>query len=246
VIAAQGHGWELAIFPLVAAVTALAFAVVLAARLASRWRTHEAVWLVALLMYAVGSAAMFVGVLRGWSDWTFRSYWLFGAVLNVPFLAQGEVYLLVRSRRAAHVVLALVVAASVLATWEVFRAPVAAAPLSRALPLGKDALGDDSLAYRLAQLYAIPAYFFLLGGLLWSGRAMRGRPELRDRAVGILGIAVGATIVAIGSGIGAARDIVPLFAVSLAAGVAVMFAGFLRSGRPQAAPAASAGSPRPD
>ena len=48
----------------------------------------------------------------------------------------------------------------------------------------------------------------------------------------MLGIAVGATIVAIGSGIGAAREIVPLFAVSLAAGVAVMFWGFLRTGRP--------------
>ena len=66
---------------------------------------------------------------------------------------------------------------------------------------------------------------------------MGGDPQLRDRTVGTLGIAMGATLVAIGSGIGAAFHVVPLFSVSLAAGVAVMFAGFLRAGRPQRAPA---------
>jgi len=231
VIAAQGHGWGLAVFPLAAAVTAALFSAVLAKRLAGRWRMHEAVWLVALLMYAGGSTAMFLGVLGGWTPGEFRWYWLLGAVLNVPYLSQGEVYLLVRNRAAAHAIMAALVIASAYAAVEILRAPVHAVPLAKSLPLGKDAFGDGSAPYRLAQFYAIPAYFFLLGGLLWSGRAMRGRPELRDRAVGMLGIAVGATIVAIGSGIGAAREIVPLFAVSLAAGVAVMFWGFLRTGR---------------
>ena len=47
------------------------------------------------------------------------------------------------------------------------------------------------------------------------------------------------TVVAIGSGIGAAFDVVPLFSVSLAAGVAVMFWGFLQATAP--APASRAG-----
>jgi hypothetical protein len=49
---------------------------------------------------------------------------------------------------------------------------------------------------------------------------------------GTFGIAMGATIVAIGSGIGAAFDVVPLFSVSLAAGIAVMFWGFIQATRP--------------
>jgi hypothetical protein len=116
------------------------------------------------------------------------------------------------------------------------------------LPLGKDVFGDRSLPYRLAQFYSLPAYFLLLGGLLWSSLGMRGDPVLRGRTVGTLGIALGATIVAIGSGIGAAFHVVPLFSVSLAAGVAVMFWGFVRAGRPAAAAQGGvppAGAPRP-
>jgi hypothetical protein len=55
---------------------------------------------------------------------------------------------------------------------------------------------------------------------------------VRDRAAGMFGIALGATIVAIGSGVGAAYHVVPLFSVALAAGIAVMFWGFLRASRP--------------
>jgi hypothetical protein len=244
-IAGEGHGWGLAIFPLMAAIIALVFAELLGARLPGRWRRHEVVWFLALLMFAVGSAAMFAAMLGGWTPAEFRLYWLFGAVLNVPYLAQGEVYLLASDKRVAHAVMAVILAASAFAAWEVLRAPINAGPLSKTLPLGKDVFGDGSAPYRLAQYYALPAYFFLLGGLLWSGRAMRGRPELRDRAVGTLGIAMGATIVAIGSGIGAAREIVPLFAVSLAAGVAVMFWGFLRAGRKPVGTAAQPASPTP-
>jgi hypothetical protein len=53
--------------------------------------------------------------------------------------------------------------------------------------------------------------------------------------LGTLGVAAGATIVAVGSGIGAAYAHVWLFSVALAAGVAVMFWGFLRAAAPVAA-----------
>jgi hypothetical protein len=66
---------------------------------------------------------------------------------------------------------------------------------------------------------------------------MRGRPELRDRTVGTLWVGIGATVVAIGSGVGAGLNVVPLFAVGLAVGIAAMFWGFLRAGRRSAAPA---------
>jgi hypothetical protein len=51
---------------------------------------------------------------------------------------------------------------------------------------------------------------------------------------------VGATIVAIGSGVGAGFDVVPLFSVSLAAGVAVMYLGFQLTQRPATRPVESA------
>ena len=66
-------------------------------------------------------------------------------------------------------------------------------------PRGIKVLGDGTPAHRLAQLVAYPAYFILLFGTLWSAAKMRGRPELRDRFVGTLLIAIGATVVAAGA-----------------------------------------------
>jgi hypothetical protein len=238
-IVAAGHGLGLAIFPLAAAGIAAAFAALLARHLARRWRWHEAAWLLALLMFAAASAAMFFGVVRGWRSADFRVYWLFGAVLNVPFLFAGEVYLLSPRRWVANLFFGLLLAGSVFAGWKVWTAPVHAAPLAASLPLGKDVFGDGSLPYRLAQYYSLPAYFLLLAGLVWSVLQMKGRRDLRNRATGTFGIAFGATIVAIGSGIGAAFHVVPLFSVSLAAGIAVMFWGFLRASR--RAPAKTSG-----
>src|SRR5206468_12272924 len=62
-VASGGHGWGLAIFPLLAGFIALAFGVVLAGRNRRRRRPHELAWVAALLMYAVASLAMFAGVL---------------------------------------------------------------------------------------------------------------------------------------------------------------------------------------
>jgi len=238
-VIAVGHGWGLAVFPLGAAVIAATFAVRLGVRTMRKLRPHEAVWAVALGMYAVASFAMFLGVVRGWTVAEFRLYWLFGAVLNVPYLFGGEVYLLSTRRAVGHAVLAVLVGLSVVAAILVARAPLSRTELAQALPLGRKVFGKDGTPNLLAQLYSIPAYFLLLFGLVWSAWQMRRTPALRPRALGVFEIAVGATIVAIGSGIGAAFHIVPLFSVALALGVAVMFAGFLATSGPARA------SPRP-
>jgi hypothetical protein len=235
VIATAGHGWGLAIFPLLAAMIAFVFAARLAQRVADRWRPHEAMWVLALMMYGIASAAMFLGVLRGWRPGWFRLYWLFGAVLNVPYLFAGELYLLVRKRSIAHAFVIVLAGLTVFAAVAVLSASVHAAPLGGKLPLGKDVFGDGSTPYRLAQFYSWPAYILLVAGLVWSALQMKGKPALRDRTAGTFGIALGATIVAIGSGVGAAYHVVPLFSVALAVGIAVMFWGFLRASRPAAA-----------
>jgi hypothetical protein len=241
-IVAEGHGWGLAVFPLLAAVISLAFAAALARRLAAKWRPHEAVWAVALLMYAVASLAAAVGVANGWTANEYRLYWLFGAVLNVPFLALGEAYLLFRRRIYAHALLVALVGISLLATIVVFTSSVHADELAKALPIGNEAWRESSfggggsrLPYHLRWLSWI-GYVALVAGLVWSARVMGSSPELRTRTAGVLVIALGATVVAIGSGVGAGLNVVPLFAIALAAGIAVMFWGFLLSSRPARRP----------
>ena len=86
------------IFPLVAAAVAAVFAAFLIRQYVTRRRSHQLLWAIALLMYAAASVAVAVGALNGWGRLEFEVYWLFGAVLNVPFLAAGELQLLIRNR----------------------------------------------------------------------------------------------------------------------------------------------------
>jgi hypothetical protein len=227
-----GHGVGQAIAPLIAAAVAIVFGVRLGMRFGRRRRPHEGVWALAMLMFAAASVAVFLGVIRGWRPLDFRVYWLFGAILNVPYLFAGEVYLLATKRTAGHVVLAVVLALSVYAGIEVWSAQLFMPALDATLPLGKDVFGTGSTAYRLAQLLAFPAYFLLLGGLVWSAWRTRNRKDLRHITTGTLMIALGATVIAIGSGVGAGLHVVWLFSLSLAAGIVLMFAGFLRASQP--------------
>ena len=229
------------VFPLLAAGVALVFAGLLGKQFVERRRPFQVVWVFALLMFTAASAALFLGVLDGWSTGEYRVYWLFGAILNVPYLLLGELYLLVKRRVLVDAFLVLLMLLTAFAVSKVGSATVHGAALTTDLPLGKDAFGDGSLPYRLAQYYAYPAYLFLLAASLWSARQMRGRPDLRNRFIGTLLVAVGATVVAIGSGVGAGLDVVPVFSVGLLAGIAIMFWGFLRASQAPA-PALAPGS----
>lgn len=225
------------VFPSAAAAIALVFAALLARRFALRRRPFEALWAVALLLYAVASAAVAQGLLVGWTGAGFRAYWALGAVLNVPYLAAGEVVLLFRDRRVLWAVLLVLLFVSGFTVARVATAPLDPAALDHDLPLGREVFGAGSPAHRLAQLVSYPAYLLLLAGCAWSAWRMRGRRELRDRFVGTVGVAVGATVVAVASGVGAGFQVVPVFSVGLALGIAVMFWGFLRAARPTPAAA---------
>ena len=216
------------IFPLLAALVSLAFASVLIRGAIQPGHPAQAMWAIALLLYAVSSFAMFLGALSSWTPFEFRLYWLLGAILTVPYLAQGELYLLV-PRTVANAFLIALVFGTAFAVARIRAAPLQTAPLVDQLPLGKDVFGGGSEAHRLPQLYSIPAYVVLVAGAVWSALRMRRSPAIRDRAMGTLAIAGGATIVAIGSGIGAGYGVVWLFSIGLAAGIAVMFWGFLRA-----------------
>jgi hypothetical protein len=218
------------VFPLLAAVLALAFAGVLTGRYLRRRRPHEAVWAVALAMYAVASFAVFLGVGGGWTPSLYRVYWLLGVALNVPFLALGEAFLLVRRRAWTTGLLVLVLAASALSVTAAWGTPLHRPVLERTLPRGSEAWGTGTAAYNLRWL-SWAGYVALLVGLVWSARAMQRHSALRRRAAGVLWIALGATVVAVGSGVGAGFEVVWLFAAGLAAGMAVMFWGFLLASR---------------
>jgi hypothetical protein len=220
------------VFPLAAALVAFVFAAALGRRFARTRRIYLAMWCGALLMYGIASLAVTGGAAVGWSRTLFEAYWILGAVLNVPLLAAGEVHLLGRNAvldLVVWVVLAFVFAYTIAVTRGALLDPGASAALAERLPSGKEVFGDGSAAFRLPQLISIPSYLILVAGAAWSAWRMRGRSELRNRFIGTLLVAAGATITAAAGSAFAALGNLPAFSIALLAGVTVMFAGFLRA-----------------
>ena len=218
--------------PIAATAVALAFGVHLLVRSGRSKSWFEGVWGVAMLMFAVASGALVLGVADGWSTAEFRAYWLFGAVLNVPYLALGEVYLLSRRPWIGHLALVAVLGATAYASAEVRTAPLDLDVLrSQEFFTGREVLGADAPARALAMIYSYAGTAVLVLGILWSSLGMRGRPDLRNRFYGVLLIAAGALVVAGGAAFAAAANFAG-FSLTLATGVAVMYWGFLTATRP--------------
>src|SRR4051812_47781831 len=109
------------------AFVATAVATVFAQATAVRWsRTrapHQGAWTIALVLFALASAAFATGSSTGWDEGTFRLFYLLGAIVNVPWLALGTVYLLT-TRRAGNVVRACLLFFSGLATGVMLSTPI--------------------------------------------------------------------------------------------------------------------------
>ena len=222
------------ILPLAAALVALGFAGLLLRRSEDRRRPYRVLWAVAMVMYGIASAAVAIGVAGDWSRGEFLVYWALGAVLNVPFLAGGELVLLFRHPGVLVVVALVLAGISIMTVSVVSDATVTAGALARRLPSGKLVFGDGSTAFRLPQLISIPSYLVLLVGALWSAWTIRGRPDLRDRFVGTILVALGATVIAAAGSAFAAAGSLPGFSAALLIGIVVMFWGFLRASRTRA------------
>ena len=218
--------------PIAATVIALVFGIHLLVRSTRRRAWFEGVWAAAMLMFAMASGALVLGVADGWSTAEFRAYWLFGAVLNVPYLALGEAYLLIRKTWVSHLLLVVVLGATAWASAEVRTAPLNLEVLAtEEFFTGREVLGAGAPARTLAMLYSYTGTVVLVLGILWSALQMRGRPELRNRFYGVLLIALGALVVAGGAAFAAAANFAG-FSITLVAGVAVMYWGFLTATRP--------------
>ena len=226
-------------FPLLAALVAAAFATHLGRQFAARRRPHALAWCLALTLYAAASAAVAAGLGFGWSEPLFDLYWVAGALLNVPLLAAGQLLLLDPGRaRLWWLAAGLVAAAAAAATLAagVDTGALDAATSARQIPLGREVLGG-SLAYRLARPFSFTFLIVVAGSLVSAARTRRW---------GVLLIALGVAVVA-GSSAAVRVGHGQLFSALLAAGVTIMYGGFLAASRraPARRPARAGGSRAP-
>jgi len=216
------------LLPAVATAASAAFAVAVLRQYAARRRTHQLAWGVGLAMFALASLALMTGVAAGWTPFGFKVYYLFGAMLNVPWLALGTISLLAGplARRVYLAGLALFTAAS---TVLLALAEVAGSDLAARVPEGKAFLPVPVRV--LAVLGNTAGTVVVVGGAVASGLALRHRRELRPRFEGNLLIALGVLLAASG-GVLAFLDRSDKLAVGLALGASVMYVGFRRASAP--------------
>src|SRR3954471_14763880 len=211
-----------------AALVSLAFAMSTFERWLAKRRPHELMWSISLLMFAVASATLAAGAAMGWSGPTFRLFYFFGAIANVPFLALGTVYLLAGRRRGdiatAGVVTAIAFAAGVV-TVAPFTAPLPRHELAR----GSEVFGP--LPRILAAVASAAGALVVIGGAVWSAWRVRrpavDRPAARRMVVSNGLIALGTAITGASGILNSVLDQMTGFAIALLVGITLIFAGFL-------------------
>ena len=204
-----------------ATVVAVAFAACLVERWLVRRRPEELAWAVALALFACGSLSLWVGAALGWDDWSFRLFYTFGAVVNVPFLALGTIELL--SPRAGRVCRVAIPLGCAFAAGVVLAAPITGPIHADVLPQGSDVFGV--LPRVLAAVFSGLGALVVFGGAVWS--AVR-----RQRVVGNALIALGTAVLSMSGVLNSALGEMDAFAVTLTVGVTVLFAGFLAASSP--------------
>lgn len=222
---------------LLAALTASVFAADLWLDYQRRPRPHIAGYGTGMAMFALATWAFFIGLSFGWTGPVYRTFYLFGAILNIPYLALGSMFLVVgrRSGHAMAIALAAFTAISVTLT--------ATVPFAKPLP--ESGVPHDIFADGFG-----PKLFAIIGGaagttilvVLAVVSILRFWRTNRQIVWGNLLIVAG-TLAAASGGTGLALGESSAFAVSLLAAVSLIWAGYkVASGRRSAAAATAEGS----
>jgi uncharacterized protein YkwD len=214
-----------------ATLVSLAFALSTLERWVARHKRHEGAWTVSLFMFAAGSAALWWGAAAGWDEWSFKAFYLFGAILNVPFLALGTVELLAgpaHGRRWTAIVAML----SAFCAGLIVSAPLLAPIAAEGLPQGREVFeAGPRIAAAVASGVGATV---IIGGALWSAwRLLRHRRQTPSGvpagrlALANLFIALGTLVLSAGGLLNSVVDEMDGFAISLVVGISVVFIGFL-------------------
>ena len=208
---------------LVAALAASVFFVDLFRSYRSEPRPHTAAYMAGVGFFALATWALFLGTATGWTSASYRAFFLFGAIVNIPVLALGSMFL-VAGRRAGHVMLLLLFPFFAISVPMTVAQPFDAGLLpSGGVPSGQDlwlevfgprlwaAIGGGMGATILIVLAIVSVFRFRKRNprIVWGNVSI---------VMGTLAAATGGTYLALGEAGG--------FAVSLLLAVTLIWAGY--------------------
>jgi MFS family permease len=202
------------------ALVSAVFAIVMGTRYLRRRRAHQLAWTVGLAMFAAAAIAGALARTAGATETEYRVFYLFGAILNVAWLALGTLYLL--APRIARWAVWVVVGLTVVAAVAVFTSPV---DLTAAVDTGKG-FGESPLPRILAGIGSGIGSVILIGGALWSAFVFLRRRHEGRRALGNVIIAAGVLVAAAG-GTAAFTGASGVVEWTNFVGVTLIFIGFL-------------------
>ena len=216
-----------------AALVALAFAGCTFERWLVRRRAHDLSWSLSLLMFFIGAAALAYGATAGWNGPTFRVFYAFGAIINVPFLAAGQLQLQLRPHRAAPVLWGVSIF-SALAVGIVLASPFIGPVGGTELPRGKEVfpVAPRILAAVGSGASAMIVFVGTVVGVIGVLRARRSGPMTTGasrRAAGLGLLALGTATLSASGTLNSRFGEMRAFSITLTAGVTLLFAGFLMS-----------------
>ena len=212
-----------AIIPLISCIISFAFAVTVLDQYFARRKPYQLVWSIGLFMYFVSTGAEFWSGTWGLNETIYRLWYLFGAIFVAAYLGMGTIYLLIR-RRTANIIMVILIVASVYAIARVFSAGIDISTLQglsgKAMPLG---------VRLITPFFNIFGTVALVGGAIYSAWIFWRKRILSHRVVSNILIAVGAILPALGGTLMRFWDSLNAFYLLELLGVAIIFAGFLRS-----------------
>jgi hypothetical protein len=193
-----------------AALLAFRLAGLLAGRYRSSQRPELLAWAAGLGAYAVAAAAIAWGEAAGWDGRAFRVYYAAGGLLTAPLLGAGSLLLAGRRRAGAFALVYVGLAVGISLAM-----PVHGVFAAHGIPAAQ-----DHLAFLPARLLAIVANVLgTLAVVVVALRSFRRRPLANGLIVaGIAAAAAGSGL----AGLGAAGS-----AIGIAAGAALLYAGFV-------------------
>ena len=149
-------------------------------------------WMIGVAVYGVGTLTEAVTTLFGWNEFTFRAWYISGALLGGVLLAQGTVYLMLKKRSADRLTIAVLTYAFIAAVFVVLT-PI------RDAAIEPHRLSGSVMEWQWVRLFSpllnMYALAFLVGGAAWSAwRYWRRSDRPGSRVIGDILIAVGALL----------------------------------------------------
>jgi hypothetical protein len=201
------------------------FAVTVLDQYFARRKPYQLVWAIGLFMYCVSTFTEFWWNVYGHFDIMYRLWYLVGAILVAAYLGQGTLYFLMR-RRNAHIIMAVLGAASIYAVVRIFTVNIDISGLTKLTGVGIMPTDVRAIVTPVFNTFGTLA---LVGGAIYSAFVFWRKRILPHRVVANILIALGALLPAAGGihlSTSGNLNLVFLFEM---VGVIIMFIGFLRT-----------------